>query len=199
VNDEPQYVPERVRAAQQASQAIGFPMACDNRTGALLRTLVASKPGGLILELGTGTGVGTGWLLDGMSPDATLITIDKDWTIGTVVRQLYDHEPRVHLTHGDAGDYLTSYTGRPFDMVFVDCRPGKFDQRDALLAHLAPGAVYVGDDLMPQPTWPTDHQPRVDRFLRDLTGESRLASTVLAWSSGLVVAAYRGPARTLAG
>jgi hypothetical protein len=35
-------------------------------TGLFLRTLAASKPAGRFLELGTGTGVATAWLLDGM-------------------------------------------------------------------------------------------------------------------------------------
>jgi len=38
---------------------IGFSMASESQTGSLLRTLVASKPGGRFLELGTGTGVAT--------------------------------------------------------------------------------------------------------------------------------------------
>ena len=33
--------------------------------GALLRLMAALKPGGHLLEIGTGTGVGTCWLLDG--------------------------------------------------------------------------------------------------------------------------------------
>lgn len=48
------------------SAEIGFEMASEDRTGALLRTLAASKPGGRFLELGTGTGVATAWVLDGM-------------------------------------------------------------------------------------------------------------------------------------
>jgi len=40
------------------SEELGFTMGSEPRTGALLRTLAASKPGGRFLELGTGTGVG---------------------------------------------------------------------------------------------------------------------------------------------
>jgi predicted O-methyltransferase YrrM len=39
---------------------VGFTMASDAWTGALLRTLAAAKPGGSLLELGTGTGL-KGW------------------------------------------------------------------------------------------------------------------------------------------
>jgi predicted O-methyltransferase YrrM len=41
----------------------GFTMASDIDTCKLLRTLAASKPGGRFLELGTGTGLSTSWIL----------------------------------------------------------------------------------------------------------------------------------------
>jgi len=44
----------------------------------MLRTLAASKPGGRFLELGTGTGIATAWLLEGMDERSTLISIDND-------------------------------------------------------------------------------------------------------------------------
>jgi predicted O-methyltransferase YrrM len=53
-------------------------MACEPRAGALLRTLAAFKPAGRLLELGTGTGVGTAWLLAEINGAARLITVDTD-------------------------------------------------------------------------------------------------------------------------
>ena len=50
----------------QATQTAGFTMASDVLTCSLLRTLAASKPAGRFLELGTGTGLSTAWILDGM-------------------------------------------------------------------------------------------------------------------------------------
>ena len=47
-------------------------MPSDPLTCTLLRTLAASKPGGQFLELGSGTGLSTAWLLDGMDARATL-------------------------------------------------------------------------------------------------------------------------------
>lgn len=49
--------------------ALSFDMASEARVGSLLAALAASKPGGPFLELGTGTGHATAWLLSGM--DAT--------------------------------------------------------------------------------------------------------------------------------
>src|SRR4029453_15613903 len=48
------------------ANAMGFNMASEPKVGALLAALAAAKPGGRLLELGTGTGHGTAWLLSGM-------------------------------------------------------------------------------------------------------------------------------------
>ncbi len=58
--------PNRLTEIVESTNALGFDMASDPRTGALLRTLAASKPKGRFLELGTGTGMATAWLLGGM-------------------------------------------------------------------------------------------------------------------------------------
>ncbi len=58
--------PAAASAIERETAAVGFNMGGEPRTGALLRTLAASKPGGAMLELGTGTGLSTAWILDGM-------------------------------------------------------------------------------------------------------------------------------------
>jgi len=194
VNDEPVDVPPRVRAAQAHATQTGFAMSCTNRTGALLRTLAATKPGGRLLEIGTGVGVGAAWLLAGASPTAHLVTIEIDPATADVARTVLHGDPRTTVITADAAVWLAGHTGPPFDLVFVDWRVGKFEHRGLLLAHLNPGGVYVGDDLLPQPTWPHDHQARVDKFLTDIVGEHDLTVTLLDWASGLVVAARRSPA-----
>jgi predicted O-methyltransferase YrrM len=55
-------------------------------TGALLRFLAASKPGGRMLELGTGTGLATAWLLDGTGRCASLVSVDVDPVVQDVAR-----------------------------------------------------------------------------------------------------------------
>lgn len=82
MNDEPTHIPATVRSLRARSAKIGFAMACDNRTGALLRTLAASKPAGRMVELGTGTGVGSAWLLAGMCPGARLVTVEREPELG---------------------------------------------------------------------------------------------------------------------
>src|SRR5215831_9020047 len=70
--------PAMLGVLRDESEALDFRLASEPLTGCLLRTLAASKPAGLLLELGTGTGVGTAWMLDGMTRDATLVTVEND-------------------------------------------------------------------------------------------------------------------------
>jgi predicted O-methyltransferase YrrM len=189
MNDAPPNVPESVQALQERSASIGFHMACADRVGMLLKMLAASKPDGSLLELGTGTGVGTAWLVEGMNIGAHLVTVEIDQRLSNVAKDVISNDPRVRFEHGEAAAWLAGYDGPPFDLAFVDCRPGKFTHRDLLVRHLARGGLYIGDDLCPQPTWPSDHQPRVDRFLREMQQEPALHVVFLNWSSGLVLGA----------
>lgn len=189
MDDTPTRTPPALDNIMTDSAALGFAMSCEARTGALLATLAACKPGGRLLELGTGTGAGAAWLLDGMSGDATLTTVEIDPQVQGVARLHLGGDPRVRFEIEDAHTWLCAYDGEPFDLVFVDCRPGKFHALETLLDLLRFGGLYVADDLLPQPTWPDDHQPRVDGFLERLPRVSGLRAVTLAWSSGLVVAA----------
>ena len=78
MDDLPHRPPVTLDALLRRTRELGFDAACESRTGGLLCVLAASKPGGRLLELGTGTGVGTAWLLDGMDSAASLVSVDTD-------------------------------------------------------------------------------------------------------------------------
>src|SRR6188508_2829021 len=88
------------------SEALQFTMNSDVLTGALLRTLVRAKPGGSLLELGTGCGLGTCWLLDGMSTGSRLITVDIDPRAQAVAREELEPDDRLTFVLGDGGKFL---------------------------------------------------------------------------------------------
>jgi len=170
---------------------IGFRLASEPRTGSLLRVLAASKPGGRLLELGTGTGVATAWLLAGMDAATRLETVDSDPSVVEVARTHLGGDPRVRFNIAEGGDWLRRWSGGPFDLVFADAWSGKFSDLDAALRLLAIGGLYVIDDLLPQPSWPDGHGPRIEPLLAELEGRPDLACVRLAWSSGLAVAVKR--------
>lgn len=69
--------PAAVEGIQRDAEALRFDMSSEPRVGALLAALVATKPRGRFLELGTGTGHGTAWLLAGMDALSVLETVDQ--------------------------------------------------------------------------------------------------------------------------
>jgi predicted O-methyltransferase YrrM len=182
--DLPWRAPDSLEAILTDAERLGFAMSCEPRTGALLSVLAASKPGGRILELGTGVGAGTAWLLDGMTTDATLTSVDADRAVQAIAAVHLGADPRLHLVQADAAEWITMYDGPGFDLAYVDCRPGKYTHLDQLIRLLNPGALYIGDDLLPQPTWPDDHQPRVDAFLDHLPHQSGLRPVARRGSGG---------------
>jgi predicted O-methyltransferase YrrM len=141
------------------------------------------------MELGTGTGLSTAWLLDGMDERARLITIDVDPETQDVAREILGRDPRLEIVTADAAVFLRHQTGATFDLIFADAMPGKYEFLDQALALLRPGGLYVIDDLLPQENWPENHAWRVPSLIADLAARENFRIVSLAWSSGLVVVA----------
>jgi predicted O-methyltransferase YrrM len=185
------HFPSPLAAIEAETKALGFSVASDILTGSLLRTLAATKPGGLFLELGTGTEIATTWILGGMDDTAKLTTIDNDKTLVAIARRHLGHDPRVtfHLTEG--ATFLAAQQERSFDFIFADTWPGKYDHLDEALRLLKPGGLYIIDDLSPQPSWPAGHAAKVPQLLSTLEQRADLYLTKITWSTGLLIATKR--------
>ena len=183
--------PIALPAIERDTSALGFSMASEARTGALLRTLAASKPGGAFLELGTGTGISTAWILDGMDSAATLSTVDSQAKCVEIAKRHLGHDQRVTFNVESGDLFLSKLRGSYFDLIFADTWPGKFDHLEDALDLLRAGGLYVIDDLLPQPSWPNGHAAKVPALVAELERDQRLVLCKLSWSSGLIVAARR--------
>ncbi len=167
-------------------------MASEPRTGMLLRTLAASKPGGRFLELGTGTGMATAWLLDGMdASSALLVSVDNDARVQDVARQALGADPRLQLVTQDGLTFLAGQQAASFDFVFADAMPGKYEGLEQALRLVRRGGFYVIDDMLPQANWPEGHAAKVPILIEQLTRRNDFAIASLAWASGLVIAVKR--------
>lgn len=173
------------------THAIGFDMASEPRTGALLRALAVSKPGGRLLELGTGTGVATAWILAGMDAEAIFTSVDIDSRCQEVAREFLGRDSRLTLVLEDGLKFLSRQPSESFDFVFADAIPGKYEGLEDCLRVVKPGGFYVIDDLLPQPNWPPGHAEKVPLLINRLTGDGRFAIAALSWATGLIVAVRR--------
>lgn len=180
----------------ERTRALNFGMASEPRTGALLRSLAASKPGGRLLELGTGTGIATAWLLCGMDPDSTLTTVDTDPRVQAVAREYFGSDSRLTFATEDGASFLRRQAPESFDLVFADAMPGKYEALGEALAVVKPGGFYIIDDMLPQPNWPDGHAEKVPILLDRLASDKRFAVAPMSWASGVLVAVRRaGPSR----
>ena len=186
---------------REVARNIGFTQSSDDLTGSFLATLAASKPGGRFLELGTGVGVGSAWLLQGMDAASSLTTVEQNAEQVDVSRKHLGHDPRISFWVGDGLEYLRK-THDPFDFIFADTKPGKINHPELALNLVAPGGFYVVDDM--DLGW-TDKADLVDisayllevwrgqRALMDVLGaRADFLSTRLDWSTGLLVCTRKG-------
>lgn len=183
--------PPAYAALLEATANTGFNMSSDLHTGQLLRTLAASRPGGRLLELGTGTGLSTSWLLDGMDKNATLISIDNDAMLLAVARQHLGNNARLQLVCSDGAAWIEAHRGSQFDLIFADTWHGKFLLLEETLALLREGGLYILDDLLPQPNWPEGHQQKVQELVATLVQRDDLAIAQADWSTGILIAAKK--------
>lgn len=172
---------------QRETAALGFTMASDALTGSLLRTLAACKPGGRFLELGTGTGLATAWLLDGMDARSTLLTVDHDPALTAVARRHLGSDPRLNIETMDGIALLESIQHERFDFIFADTWPGKYERLDLALRIVNVGGLYIVDDMLPQPNWPPDHPSKVAHLLKSFEQLENFRVTPLDWATGIVV------------
>ena len=175
----------------ERTKALNFAMASEPRTGALLRVLAASKPSGRLLELGTGTGIATAWLLAGMDAASTLVSVDTDPQVQAVAREFLGSDPRLTLVTEDGAAFLRGQSPQSFGLVFADAMPGKYEALEEALTVVKLGGFYIIDDMLPQPNWPEGHAEKVPVLLDSLAHDNRFSIAPMAWASGVVIAVRR--------
>src|SRR5688500_16936596 len=122
-------IPEPYKKIKEATIELKFNMASDLYTGSLLKTLAASKPSGRFLELGTGTGLATAWIVAGLDNKSSLLTLENNSLLIDVAKKYID-DNRVEFLLTDAYEWIAGYKGEKFDFIFADAMPGKYDLFD---------------------------------------------------------------------
>ena len=161
-------------------------MSSDLYTGSLLKTLVASKLAGHILELGTGSGLATSWILEGMDKQSRSITVENNEVLISIAKQQLQDE-RIEFVCTDGYEWLQNYNGKKFDLIFADAMPGKYDLFEETLALVKDGGFYIIDDMLPQPNWPAVHSLKAETFINELEKREDITLTKLNWSTGIII------------
>lgn len=188
IDFQPQPLPRHYLSIDEATQASGFSMASDRLTCSLLRTLAGTKPGGRFLELGTGTGLSTAWILDGMDADSHLVSVDNDPEVLRIAATYLGEDPRLRLVCADGAAWMEENKEQQYDYIFADTWHGKYLLLDEALSMLKKGGLYIIDDMLPQPNWPEGHHLKAEKLLEALAQRPDLWVTQQHWATGILVA-----------
>lgn len=193
--EDPHVTAARARAAEVGCGAV------DAATGAVLRLLAAATDAKAVVELGTGAGVSSLWLLAGMRPDGVLTTVDTETEHQRLARQALVEAGygtgRVRLITGEALAVLPRLSDGAYDLVFCDAaRSENLDYLTAALRLLRPGGVVVfagalGDGRVADPSARDPETVALRELGRLVREHERLTPALLTVGTGVLAAVAR--------
>jgi demethylmenaquinone methyltransferase/2-methoxy-6-polyprenyl-1,4-benzoquinol methylase len=160
--------------------------------GRFLSVLSASVPsGGRIVELGTGTGVGTAWLVHGLGGrrDVEVVSVEADQeTAALVINHTWPSYVRFLV---DDVVKALPFLGT-FDLVFADAPGGKWERLDLSINALNVGGLLVVDDMTPQVGWTADQSANQEAVRMTLLEHPRLVTCDVEWATGIILSVRKG-------
>ena len=169
--------------------------------GAVLRLLAATVGARSVVEIGTGTGVGSLWLLMGMRPDGVLTTVDVEPEHQRVARETFAAAAiptnRVRLISGKALDVLPRLTDGAYDLVFCDADKTEYAAYlEQAMRLLRVGGIVIFDnalwhDRVADPAQRDDETTAIRDLGRSLREDERFVPALLAAGDGVLCAVKR--------
>ncbi|MCU1691169.1 MAG: O-methyltransferase [Frankiales bacterium] len=161
--------------------------------------LCAATGARTVVEVGTGAGVSSLWLLRGMRPDGVLTTVDSDGEHQRLARLSLAEAGipggRARLITGRALEVLPRLSDGGYDLVFLDGARGENDDYlEASMRLLRPGGVVVfagalAGGRVSDPSARDAETVALRELARRVREEPRLVPALLPIGSGLLVAA----------
>ena len=153
------YVPTLVESCKLLAKSKGFENSCSDEAGRLLAVLAAQVTQGKMLEIGTGYGVGSSWILSAIAPTIQFISVDleKEKIEATAA----------HIQHQQAeficGDWKEAIAKGPFQFIFADAAAAKAIEGELLFNTLAIGGMLFMDDFTPEEHFPKEWIGKPDK------------------------------------
>ncbi|GII99634.1 putative O-methyltransferase [Sediminihabitans luteus] len=185
----------RERAAELGCSAVS------SGVGATLAALAAGLGARSVVEVGTGAGVASLWLLRGMPEDGVLTTIDLEVEHQRAAKRAFAEagvrSTRTRTIPGRASDVLPRLTDGAYDLVLVGTdKPSYPDYAEQGLRLLRPGGMLVvdgalADDRVADPARRDEVTTIVREVGRRLRDDERVVPALLPVGDGLLVAVRR--------
>lgn len=188
-----------LRARERASQLGCVPVLPGS--GAVLTVLAASVQARAVVEIGTGTGIGSLYLLRGMPADGVLTTIDVEVEHQRAAKEAFAEEgvraTRTRTISGTALDVLPRLTDGAYDLVFIDAdKEGYPVYVEEALRLLRPGGVVVLDnalwhDRVADPARRDEVTTLIRELGRSLRADARVTTAMIPTGDGLLLGVRR--------
>jgi predicted O-methyltransferase YrrM len=169
--------------------------------GAALRLLAATCGARAVVEVGTGAGVSSVYLLRGMRADGVLTTIDVEPEHHRAARETLGEEGtpsnRVRLISGRALDVLPRLTDSAYDLVFCDADKQEYaGYLEQALRLLKPGGIVVFDNALwegrvADPTQRDADTTAIRELGKAVREDDRLVSALIPSGDGLLAAVVK--------
>ena len=169
--------------------------------GATLRLLAATCGAKAVLEIGTGAGVSGLWLLQGMSADGVLTTIDHEVEFHKYARRAFTAagipSQRTRLSAGRAWAVLPRMAARGYDMMVIDAPADEIpDYLDHALRVLRPGGLIVivhalWHDQVADPAQRDEQTVMMRELAKVLASSEQFVPAMLPVGDGLLAAVKR--------
>ncbi|WP_123372664.1 O-methyltransferase [Cellulomonas sp. PhB150] len=197
-----EFVPEDdvlLRARERAGQLGCTPVTAG--TGAALSVLAATAGARAVVEVGTGAGVSSLYLLRGMPEDGVLTTIDLEVEHQRAAKDAFTEAglrpARTRTISGRALDVLPRLTDGVYDLVFVDAdKESAAAYVEQAVRLLRPGGVLavsgaLWHDRVADPARRDETTTAVRELGRTVRADERLLPALLPTGDGLLVAVKR--------
>jgi predicted O-methyltransferase YrrM len=169
--------------------------------GAALRMMAAALGARAVVEIGTGTGVCSLWLLRGMAPDGVLTTIDVEPEHQRAAREAFAEAGvatnRTRLIAGRALDVLPRLSDGAYDLVLCDAAKAEYqDYLDQAVRLLRPGGVVAFDnalwhDRVADPARRDETTTAIRELGKRVRDDEQLVPAMLPSGDGLLLAVRR--------
>ncbi|MEO4053889.1 methyltransferase domain-containing protein [Solibacillus sp. CAU 1738] len=152
------FVPNIVFECKKLAEDYDFKDSCSDEVGRLLSVLVGQVKQGKILEVGTGYGVGSSWIISTIAPSVEFISIDNSEEKIALVSDVIKG-PQVEFVCGDWQEIINK---GPFQFIFADAAVVKNKEAEMLVSTLGNGGMVLLDDFTPEEHWPEEWKGKPD-------------------------------------
>jgi predicted O-methyltransferase YrrM len=184
-------IPAPVAHAKRRAVEQRFTRSCDDSVGRLLAVQAAHlPPNARVLEIGTGVGIATAWIVSGLGSrnDVEILSVEVDDTLSATART-YHWPSYVRIETTDAETALADYPDT-FDLILADASASTLDHVDAIVDAARSGGMLIFDHNAVSAA-ATEPDTSLTTLRQTVLDHNKLIAVDIDWASGLLVATKR--------